>query len=684
MKKIYRFILCASIALLSVACNNQAEQSVEMAENEGVLALSIDFEGTRADVDPTAEFELKIYRYAADNSKELVRKYTKLTDIPEYIWLIKDNYCAQVKVGTKTLASFTDKYYTGTADFAITAGSVESVTVDCQMVNIPVAVAYDTTVGAQFTGEYYTYVSAANSFDLEAAKSAKVPTLKYTDSTEGYFILPDGTTNISWYFYGTDGQTPLTASGVIENVEAQKRYTLKFKYSKDAPGGLTLVATVDTSVEHRDDSVAFSPDPTVKGVGFDASAPCDYVSGTRSYTIAALDTISQLNITYGDTTYDLINTTYGGIAVTKVSAKEYSVALSEAFFATLNGGAQTIAFRIKDASGGVGYQECTCFIEGILPLESYDLWFSTANFSAYCYISEGITIGYRVAGGEWAQLPVTASGVENLYNATATDFAAATTYEYALFENGVQLGLALSITTPAGTQIPAAGFEEWSTASDKAVCPAADPYALYWDTGNHATASLVGSQLTVSSTDVRPGSTGVNSAYMKSIKAAVMGIGKFAAGNLFTGTFAMNGLDGIVTFGRDFNFTARPASLSFWMKNNEGTINEGSHASGSDIYTIMVIITDGTTYAVNTKDESSFLKVDQLADTKGVIGYGYISGSDSRAEWTQETINITYVESMKSVKPKKIVVSFTPSGYGDYFCGSTSSWMYVDDIELVY
>ena len=91
MKKIYRFILCASIALLSVACNNQAEQSVEMAENEGVLALSIDFEGTRADVDPTAEFELKIYRYAADNSKELVRKYTKLTDIPEYIWLIKDN-----------------------------------------------------------------------------------------------------------------------------------------------------------------------------------------------------------------------------------------------------------------------------------------------------------------------------------------------------------------------------------------------------------------------------------------------------------------------------------------------------------------------------------------------------------------------------------------------------------------
>jgi hypothetical protein len=163
-----------------------------------------------------------------------------------------------------------------------------------------------------------------------------------------------------------------------------------------------------------------------------------------------------------------------------------------------------------------------------------------------------------------------------------------------------------------------------------------------------------------------------------------MGIGKFAAGNLFTGTFAMNGLDGIVTFGRDFNFTAKPKSLSFWMKNNEGTINEGSHASGTDKYTIMVLITDGTTYAVNTKDTSTFLSMESLATRDGIIAYGYMQGSDSRAEWTEETINITYREDMKNVKPKKIVVSFTPSGYGDYFCGSTNSWMYVDDIVLNY
>ena len=680
MKKIYRFILCASIALLSVACNNQAEQSVEMAENEGVLALSIDFEGTRADVDPTAEFELKIYRYAADNSKELVRKYTKLTDIPEYIWLIKDNYCAQVKVGEKILATFTEKYYAGTTDFTITAGSVESVTVDCQMVNTPVAVAYDTTVGAQFTGEYYTYVSAANSFDLEAAKSAKVPTLKYTDSTEGYFILPDGTTNISWYFYGTDGQTPLTASGVIENVEAQNLYTLKFKYSKDAPGGLTLVATVDTSVEHRDDSVAFSPDPTVKGVGFDASAPYNYVSGTRSYTIAALDTISQLNITYGDTTYDLINSTYGGIAVTKGSAKEYSVALSEAFFATLNGGAQTIAFRIKDASGGVGYQECVYNIQGILPINAYDLWFNTADFSALSFNSN-VTIGYRLAGGKWKQLTVSAAGAENTYNASATDFAAGKTYEYALFASDVQVGKSLTVTTPAGAQIPEAGFEAWSTASDSAACPAADPNALFWDTGNHATAGLVGTQLTVGSTDVRAGATGTKSAYMKSIKASVMGIGKFAAGNLFVGRFvAIDRMGGIVEFGRTFNYTARPKAIRFWMKNNEGTINEGNYTTGKDLAKVYCCFTDRK-FTVNTNKQETFFTPDLT--TEGILAAGNWETQDSHSEWTLIEIEIDYKEGV-TTKPTYLILTFSCSGYGDYFTGSTDSYMYVDDVEFVY
>jgi hypothetical protein len=328
-----------------------------------------------------------------------------------------------------------------------------------------VCVEYDSSVFEKFNDGFFTTVAVADSYDADAIASGDIHSLTYTETKNGFFVLPENFTSLIWHFEGTHpAEGKIVKEAVIRDVKPAVKYTIRLKYSKDAPGSLAIDATVEIAEpEHRDDKVAFSPDPTVKGEDVNRETPYNYTGGARNFTIAALDTISQLNITYGEQTFDLINNTYEGVAVTKISAKDYTVALSEQFFANLYGGTQTIAFRIKDASGGVGYQECTCFIEGILPLESYDLWFSTANFSAYCYSSEGITIGYRVAGGEWAQLPVTASGVENLYNATATDFAAATTYEYALFENGVQLGLALSITTPAGTQIPAAGFEKLQT-----------------------------------------------------------------------------------------------------------------------------------------------------------------------------------------------------------------------------
>ena len=681
MKNILNIILCASFALLTAACSKEPKQNLEMADNEGILSLNLDFEGSRTDIDANTPFELKIYRYATDGSKELVRKYTALSDIPQYIWMIKDNYCAQVKVGAKTLASFTDKYYTGSSDFTITAGDVTNVEVECFMENIPVAVAYDATVAAHFTGEYYTYVATSNSSNLDEVVEGKTPSLKYTDNGEGYFILPDGLSNLSWYFYGTDGNNPITMSGVIENVESRKLYTLKFKYSKDAPGGLVISATVDNIPDYRLDNVPFSPDPTIKGVGFDIESTFDYTGGSYTYNIAALDTISQIEIIYGQNTLDLLNSTYEGITVSSTSAKEYNVELSEAFFAQMYGGKQTFTIHIADASGGEGSQQCVYNVAGILPLNSYDLWFGVADFSAMAF-SDNVTIGYRADGGEWTLLPVSAAGAANTYNATATDFAAGKSYEYALFADGVQVGLSLSVSTPNGAQIPEAGFENWSYGGKyDALCPTADFNNLFWDTGNHALASYNLGELTSSSTDVRSGATGLYSAYMKSMKAAVLGIGKFAAGNLFVGRFVnTDGMGGIVEFGRAFDFTARPKAIRAWIKNNQGTINEGSHTSGTDLAKIYCCLTDRK-FTVNTNNESTFFTPD--LNTEGILAAASWQSEESRSEWTLIEIPFEYKENV-TTKPTILVLTFTCSGYGDYFTGSTNSYMYVDDVEFVY
>ena len=345
------------------------------------------------------------------------------------------------------------------------------------------------------------------------------------------------------------------------------------------------------------------------------------------------------------------------------------------------GGTQSFAFHIKDASGGVGYQECAYNIAGVLPLSSYDLWFGVADFSAMAFDSN-ITIGYRANGGQWSHLPASAASVANTYNATATDFAAGNSYEYALFADGVQVGLSLSITTPQGAQIPEAGFEDWSYGGPhNALCPTANYENLFWDTGNHALASFNMGELTTSSTDVRAGATGSYSAYMKSKKAEVMGIGKFAAGNLFVGRFVnTSGMGGIVEFGRTFDFTARPKAIRAWIKNNQGTINEGDHKSGTDLAKIYCCFTDRK-FTVNTNKEETFFTPD--INTDGILAAANWQSEESHSEWTLVEIPIEYKQGV-TTKPTIFILTFTCSGYGDYFTGSTNSYMYVDDVELVY
>ena len=324
-------------------------------------------------------------------------------------------------------------------------------------------------------------------------------------------------------------------------------------------------------------------------------------------------------------------------------------------------------------------------VQGIAPMTSsdYDIWFGSANVKAtICNTaSSDVKIAYRANGGEWTSVTAKYTSA-NLYTATFA-IGVESTYEYKLVVDGVDFGSTYSISTPAGVQLPNSDFERWHTSSD-IVYPYASGDSPFWLTGNEGS-NMAGATLTQASKDVRPGSTGTYSAYLESQFASVFGIGKFAAGNLFTGTFSLSGTNGTVGFGRDFAFTAKPKSITFWMKYNEGTIDQGSQASGADLCSVMVMITDwATPYAVNTADSSTFFTVDDLPTMKGVIGYAAYQSKVSNTEWTEYTLDITYREDMANVRPKKIVVSFTPSGYGDYFCGSTNSWMYVDDIKLNY
>ena len=676
MKKL---IMLLSTVLVLASCSKDIDSSVELATGEGAMRLGIAMQADAA----LEDVVVKIYKVENDE-ESLVRRYEAMADVPKYLALLEGDYVAKVQVGEKQAVSFDTKYYVGQSEFAVKAGAVTPVTVNCKLQSTIVAVNYDATVAEKLSEGYFTTVAIAESYDAAAIATGDILSLTYTETGEGYVMMPEGETSLYWHFEGTHPvEGEIIKEGLIENVKPAAKYTITLKYSKDAPGNLVFEATVDESIEEFDDELVFSPDPTILGDGFDIGDEQLSIVD-RTYNISSLAAINTLTMSIDGVKYNLLDSTPAGVTLAKIDDMTYTLIIEASFFSAIAGGNKPLEFHIEDVDGGKMTKSVAYKVQGVLPLTAadYDLWFGTATFKANVLNTSAtsVKIAYSADGTTWNELNAVATG-NGVYTASCEDFSAGKSYSYKLVVDSLDSGMPLSVVTPAGAQLPNGDMERWSKPTW--YLPYGDGDAPFWLTGNEG-GNMAGATLTKPSEDVRPGSTGTQSAHLQSQFAQVFGIGKFAAGNLFTGTFALNGMDGIVTFGRDFTFTAKPKSVSFWMKNNEGAIDQGSHASGNDIYTIMVIITDGTTYSVNTKDESTFLKVDQLGNTPGVIGYGYISGSDSRAEWTLETINITYVESMKSVKPKKIVLSFTPSGYGDYFCGSTKSWMYVDDIVLNY
>ena len=677
------------MVLVVAACSKETvDTNVEQAKGEGAMRLAI-----AAQSDITADDSVVIKIYKVDGEEEsLIRRYDSVNDVPDYLALLAGNYVAKVQVGEKRAVSFDEKYYYGESSFEVKPSEVAAVTVDCKIQSTTVAVKYDATVAEKLSEGYFTNVAIAESYDKQAIATGDVLSLTYEESKDGYVMMPEGKTSLYWHFEGTHPvEGDIVKEGLIENVKAAARYTITLKYSKDAPGNLVFEATVDESVEELDDVVIFSPDPTIMGDGFDIGEEQVSITSSRTYNVTSLATISAMTLTVDGDEYNLLNSAPAGITVNKIDDLTYKVVVTESFFAQVTGGAQALSFHIEDVDGGKVTKDVNYNVQGVMPLSTsdYDLWFGNVTFKANILNStaSSVKIAYSADGATWTEVGAVA-GANNIYTAVGADFAAEKNYSYKLVVDGADAGKVLTHQTAAGAQIPNGDMESWSTAGD-IIYPYASGASPFWLTGNEG-AAKAGATLTKSSTDVRPGSTGQYSAYLKSQKASVLGIGKFAAGNLFVGTFSMSGLNGTVNFGRDFKFTAKPKSLSFWMKHNEGTIDEvgaGSpaEATGTDKATIMVIITNWETpYAVNTADSSTFFSMSDLATMEGVIGYGYIEKRESATEWAEYTIDINYREDMKNVKPRKLVVSFTPSGFGDYFTGSTSSWMYVDDIKFNY
>ncbi|WP_455635736.1 DUF4493 domain-containing protein [Parabacteroides sp.] len=303
------------------------------------------------------------------------------------------------------------------------------------------------------------------------------------------------------------------------------------------------------------------------------------------------------------------------------------------------------------------------------------------------------------SAAEWSECSATKEG--DSFKAALKGLTPATSYSYRLSYDKAgdnYTSDAKSFTTEATKALPNGNMDGWYK-SGSTWYANTDASNFFWDSSNPGTTTgiaetFVNINPTLSNTSTVH-TAGGKSAELKSHGIDVFGIKKFAAASLYSGRFNdLVGTDGAkIDFGQ--SFTTRPTQLKGWFQYFTGDIDwcganqpANTVAKGDqDLWSAYIVLTTGT-YQLNNTDmagtSKDFAKL--LADDTDnfVVAYGALPNEQCVASstWKEFTINLVYKNLEK--KPTHIIVVFSSSKYGDYFTGSTSSLLYLDDLELIY
>ncbi|MBQ5703711.1 MAG: PCMD domain-containing protein [Alistipes sp.] len=360
---------------------------------------------------------------------------------------------------------------------------------------------------------------------------------------------------------------------------------------------------------------------------------------------------------------------------------------------------------------------------GISRSYNYEIWASHATVHADVDITEYdpnyVYFEYTASNDgnpNWsAASRVAATGnkvgeeFDGTFSGVITGLTPRTDYSYRLVVKSLKTSEEVTIdsvselTTDVAPTVPNGSLEEYHTPGDYPVFYASGT-DMWWDSGNAG--SSMGGKI-ICDIDTNEKMVGNASARLQSANAII----KFAAGNLFSGSFGgtVGTQGGIVNFGRPF--VGRPSKLRLWIKYSTNKVthtnNKKINKDNYDIGQVKVVLGtwDTETYGgipdspvcVNTTNESTFIDFNTDPAT---IAYGdlQITGASSAAnysannngtvtvddwtQWHQVEIDLVYRDLV--TMPTHIIISCAASKYGDYFEGCETSKMWVDGFELVY
>jgi hypothetical protein len=285
---------------------------------------------------------------------------------------------------------------------------------------------------------------------------------------------------------------------------------------------------------------------------------------------------------------------------------------------------------------------------------------------------------------DWTSVPASqlTKGEQDTYSYKLTGLTPATEYVYRMNYNDGNNNVnskEVTFTTESILQPENPGFENWW--KDGSVWyPNTEGGSHYWDSSNPGSASMGESyNVTTKTTDSHSGSS---AAQLQSTYVII----KFAAASIYTGEFDhLVGTKGaVINWGQPF--TSRPSKLTGWLKYTPGSINRGTAPAGApakgenDVCQIFCALLTQRVTIDNTDIEGTFPKWDGT-DSR-VIAYGAYSQNTSDANWKQFNVPLTYFNTTR--KPTHVLIVCSSSKYGDYFYGSDTSKLLLDDFSFEY
>lgn len=724
--KHYCIILFVGTILGLVSC----KEDMGIADAEGVLKLSVGVSDKVEVVSRSlAEEEQNVLgencKIRIYSGETLVQKYQGIDNLPAEIALANGNYSVRVTAGDSVAASFEQRFFEGIKEFAIAKGETSTVEVNCGIANTVVAIAWDQSLQEVFKGDCQVTITSATGELVYSSANA---------DAKGYFSLPEDNRKLTCKFSATTlGGEEYVRTTELSDVKDATLYNLTYSYSsieQGPTGGAALQIQIDeTPLIEEEHVITIKQRPVItckdgeettydleQSMYLELNAQKDfYVQVATSSTLNSLmiqnENFKQWGFIVNQ--FDMLS-----LEGQEEALKQFGISVSEKK-QTLTGDVWTILFAKKlvaqmtgaegsvsttieavDAAGksrkvvwNIVASNATVVTDEIIP---YEVWTSKATLrgTVTTALESVPKFRYRAKNtADWTTVEATL--VEKAFSKEITGLTPGTTYEYQAMDGEKASSITYEFTTETAFQPENAGFEYTSGSVPTLIYGSGQN--MWWDTGNHGSAKA-STDLTTPDTSVKH--SGNQSLLLASKKPNIMGIGKFAAGNLFAGKYLdTDGMDGVLGWGRPC--TSRPKALKVWVRYEPGIVDVGgSHISkdGTDHGIIYVAVGDwagqeaeGETWSfvVRTKNSSSlFSTAKGTYSGDGIIAYGekifteaYKDGENMK-ELTIELDYDSYGGTQR--KPTSIIIVSSASRYGDYFEGSTSSRMWLDDMELIY